>query len=115
VLPFATNTIKIIRSQLGDLQDPYDPPEDYPVPAGKVIATGVRCVIAPPSVNPTLTIGDRLVYTAKLQADPCDIQEGDTIIEANGTVWEALGPFPFQAFFISGTQATLRLVQGLAQ
>jgi hypothetical protein len=114
-LPFATSTITIIRSRLPDDEDPYDPPADWPDPNSQVVASGIRAVVGVPSVNPILTIGDRLVYTSRLQADPCDIQEGDTVIDNYGRMWEALGPTPFGAFMISGMQATLRLVEGLAQ
>jgi hypothetical protein len=37
------------------------------------------------------------------------------VTESSGRIWTALGPTPFGAFFISGMQCQLRLVEGLAQ
>lgn len=114
-IPLSTTLISIVRSTLPDLQDPYDGPQAYPDPSTTVIATGIRAVVGVPTANAILTIGDRVVYTSKLTCDPCDLKESDIVTESSGRIWVALGPTPFGAFSISGMQATLRLVEGLAQ
>lgn len=114
-IPFNTSSIAIVRGLLSPTADPYDPPADYPNPSSYVVATGVRAVVGVPTPNVTLTIGDRIVYTSKLVCDPCDLQESDLVTLSDGRIFVALGPTPFGAFVISGTQATLRLVSGLAQ
>lgn len=114
-IPFFTSTITITRSRLGDLQDPYDPPSDQPTPTTKVVATGVKSVIKPPAANPNLSIGDRVVYDANLICEECDIREGDRVLDSYGRTWDVLGPSPWGAFFLSGMQATLRLVESFAE
>lgn len=114
-LPFSTSTITIVRSLFPTTEDPYDPPSSYPNPSTFVVAVGVPAVVGVPTINPTLTIGERVVYTSRLNCEPCDLQEGDFVTESYGRIFVALGPTPFGAFFISGMQATLRLVQSFAQ
>ena len=114
-IPFATTAITIVRSALPLTEDPYDPPADYPNPDSTLIVTGIRAVVSVPTANTILTIGDRIVYTSKLTCDPCDLREADLVTESSGRIWVCLGPTPFGAFAISGMQAQLRLVQGLAQ
>lgn len=114
-IPFSTSLITIVRSTLSATADPYDPPSTYPNPESVVVAVGIRAVVAPPSASVALTIGDRVVYTSRLICDPVDLREGDLVTENYGRIWEALGPSPWGAFALSGTQATLRLVQGYAQ
>ena len=122
MIPFATTTISIIRSTLSVTEDPYDPPWTmggtdpmYPNPGSSVIVSGIRAVVSVPTANTILTIGDRIVYTSKLTCDPCDLQEADLVTESSGRIWTCLGPTPFGAFFISGMEAQLRLVEGLSQ
>ena len=118
-LPFFTSQISITRTRLSEVADPYDPPSDYPTPESQLVATNIRAVIAPPVANENLSIGGRIVYDARLNCEPCDIRDGDTVTEltglGKGRVWTVLGPTPFEAFFLSGMQATLRLVESFAQ
>lgn len=114
-IPFATTTISIVRDNLAGLQDPYDDPSQYPIPATSTVASGIRAVIKPPTANVNLTIGDRVVLESQLICDPCDLREGDYVTEASGRIWLALGPSPWGAFFLSGMQATLRIVQSFAE
>jgi hypothetical protein len=113
-IPFATTAITIIRSTLSVTADPYDSPAQYPNPDSTVIVTGIRAVVSVPTADTILTIGDRVVYTSKLTCDPCDLQEADLVTESSGRIWKCLGPTPFGAFFISGMEAELRLVEGLS-
>lgn len=117
MIPFNTTLITIVRSLLPVTEDPYDPvtTPGYPNPTSSVIVTGIRAVVSVPTANTILTIGDRIVYTSKLTCDPCDLREADLVTESSGRIWTCLGPTPFGAFFISGMEAQLRLVEGLSQ
>lgn len=87
----------------------------YPTPNTIVVAAGIRAVVRVPTANVILTIGERVVYTSQLTCDPCDLREADIVTESSGRIWECLGPTPFGAFFVSGMQCQLRLVQSFAQ
>ena len=114
-IPFATSHITISRSTISDLDDPYDPVSVFPPTTTVTVANGIRAVIAPPTVNENLTIGERQVYEARLICDTCDLRESDTVTDSYGRQWVALGPSPWGAFFLSGMQATLRLTESFAQ
>lgn len=108
-IPIATTTLTVTRLVYATDVDPYDDPQ----PAPTTTATGVRAVIGTPSANVALSGGQRVEYSAKLTCDPCDIQPGDQVTDAQGGQWEVLWAKPnpglFGWSFINGD---LRLVQG---
>lgn len=114
-IPLATTTITVIRREMTDMEDLYDP-ADYPSPEWTTIVAGVRAVISPPTANPQLTAGTRLTWSASLRSDPCDLQENDHLIDANdGTEWTVLWAREFDAIGLNHMEASLRMVQGFAQ
>lgn len=114
-IPFGTTHLVIVRSTFPLDEDGYDPPADHLSPDSVVVQTGIRAVVTVPTANTVLTIGQRIVYTSKLTADPCDLRPGDLVTESSGLIWTCLWSKAFGAFGISGIEAQLQLVVGLAQ
>lgn len=107
MIPLATNTVTVTRVVETDV-DPYD--ADQPSPT--TIVSGVRAVVSPPSVNVALSGGDKVVYTANLRCDPCDLQAADTVTDNTGTAWFVLWAKEINALGFDFMLAQLRLVQG---
>lgn len=108
MIPLATTAITIVREQFDPLADRAAP--NPPSPA--TIATGIRAVISEPSGSNKLSGGDRIVYTAKLTADLCDLQQNDTVVDSDGTEWRCLWARPKRGFGLDHLVASLRLVTG---
>lgn len=108
-LSLLTLTIQRVTPVPGDdgIVDGYDAE-----PAPTTIASGIRAVIGQPSANVVLSGGDRVVYSATFDADPCSIQPGDVVIDSTGTTWVALDATTIRALGLDHTRGELRLVQG---
>lgn len=76
------------------------------------VASGIRAVIGQPSASVVLAGGDRVVYSATFDADPCSIQPGDVVIDSSGTVWSALFATTVRGLGMDHTNGELRLVSG---
>lgn len=109
-LALTTLTIQRVTPVPGDdgIVDAYDPQ-----PAPTTIASGIRATIGQPSANVVLSGGDRVVYSASFDADPCSIQPGDVVIDGSGTVWSALYATTVYGLGLSHTTGELRLVSGV--
>lgn len=85
MIPLATTQVTILRNELeAGVTDPADNVD----PTVVTIALDVRATIGAPSANAALSTGTRVVYTARLVADPCDIEPEDTVIDqTDGTEW----------------------------
>lgn len=108
-LALVTLTVQRVTPVAGD-DGQFDGYDSAPAPS--TIASGIRAVIGQPSANVVLTGGDRVVYSATFDADPCSIQPGDTIIDSSGTVWSALFSTTIRGLGLDHTRGELRLVTG---
>lgn len=110
MIPFATTTITVQREEVAVDTDGYD--DDLPDPT--TVVSGVRAVIGPPSANVVLSGGDRVVYSAQLRCDPCDIQADDTVVDAsNDDTWVVLWARRVTALGLDFMEAQLRLTTGV--
>lgn len=108
MIPLATTTITVDRVESAVDVDGYDANPPAPTPT----AAGVRAVITPPTANVALSGGDRVVYTAQLRSDPCDIQADDTLTDESGTTWQVLWARRVTALGQDMMTGQLRLVTG---
>jgi hypothetical protein len=109
-IPLHNTRITITRSTATGTTDLYDAPDA----ATETIATGIRAAIDPPSGISQLVAGQRVEYTARMNADPCDLQAFDTVTATDGTTWTVLWARTQTSLGISYVEADLRLVQGFA-
>ena len=102
-------TIQRVTPVAGDdsIVDGYD---NQPDPV--TIASGIRATIGQPEASVVLVGGDRVVYSATFDADPCDIQPGDTIIDGNGFQWTAEWARLVKGLGLDHVQGSLRFVVG---
>jgi hypothetical protein len=111
MIPLATTQLSIARTEPADQPyDPYDSPAVYPTQ----VATGVRAVITAPTANAVLSGGNQVVYAAKVTADLCDLQAGDTVTDATGLTWTVLWARQVLGFGLDHMEGQLRLVEGAA-
>ena len=108
MIPLATTTITVTREEGIVDVDPYDPNP----PAPTTVAAGIRAAISAPTANVALSGGDRVVYTASLRCDPCDITNDDVLTDGTGTVWSVLWARRETAAGLDFILGQLRLVQG---
>lgn len=109
MIPIATSAITITRVEIDPTIDPTKAGDITPT----TIATGVRAVIDTPSASVALSFGDRIVYTARLTCDPCDLQQNDTVIDTVGdTEWRVLWTRLKAGLGLDHRVAQLRLVTG---
>lgn len=110
-IPLSLLTIQVQRSTPiasdDDIADGYDA-----AGAAVIVASGVRAVIGQPSASVVLAGGDRVVFSATFNSDPCDIQPGDTVVASDGTRWIALWSRFSGGFGLDHQEGELRLVQG---
>ena len=108
-ISFAKDRITISRLPVDQTDvDEYD--ADQPLPVQ--VATNVRATIGLPSAAPNLVGGDRIVYNATMVCDPCNIQQGDTVRDAQGTLWTVLTVVPQVGLGLDHYTVALRLVTG---
>lgn len=110
-IPYAKDLISISRLVESDADfDRFDP--DQPVPS--LVTSGVRATISLPGGSATLVGGDRVVFSASMQCDVCDLRPSDTVTDANGTTWMVLTVTQQVGFGLDHLAANLRLVSGAA-
>lgn len=108
MIPLATTSITISRIPADPTRDGYDTP---PPPA--TIATGVRAHLSGPGKSTDLSSGQRIATTWRLDADPCDLQAGDLITDANsGTTYRAMSADRRYGLGLDHTVATLERIDG---
>lgn len=118
-IPIATTHISVLRRPEGagadetGYVDPFtehdqDDPDDSQYVA---VATGVRATIASPAGSRSFGPGGgNVVETVVLQADPCDLQEGDVILDESTDIRYAMTSwFNYEPgrHFIPSSQASL--------
>lgn len=108
MIPIATTTITINRQIFDPKADRADPNPPYP----ETIVDGVRAVISAPSGSNKLSGGDRIVYSAQLTCDPCDLRQNDSVVEPDGTEWRCLWSRRQRGLGLDHQIAALRLVTG---
>lgn len=111
MIPLATTKISVTRVQLDPTIDPTKAGDVTPT----IIAKGVRAVIDTPTASNKLSFGDRIVYTARLTCDPCDLQENDIITDsADGTEteWRVMWTRTSIGLGINHRVAQLRMITG---
>jgi hypothetical protein len=109
-IPLSNTHITITRPVETGSTDLYD----APAPQMTTVATGIRAAINPPSGSTSFTPGQRVIYSARMNADPCDLQEFDTVVADDGTVWTVLWARLVKSLGISYVEADLRLTKGFA-
>jgi hypothetical protein len=109
-IPLSSTRITVTRSTGADqgTLDPYD----SPAPAIETVATGVRARVSEPTADTKLSGGQRVVWTARLVADPTDIRAGDTVTDSEGTVWTVLWASERTGIGLDHTSAGLRMTEG---
>lgn len=108
MIPLATTTISVERVEAAVDVDGYD--DNLPGPT--TVISGVRAVIGAPSANVALSGGDRVVYSATLRCDPCDLQADDTVTDETGTTWVVLWARRVTALGLDFIDGALRLTTG---
>lgn len=113
-LPLSNTTITVSRpasdATAGDWVDGYDANP----PALAEVQSGVAAMIPPPSASARLAGGDRVVYNATMQCDPCDLQNADIVTDdASGNQWTVLWVTPVAGFLgFDHLTVGLRMVEG---
>jgi hypothetical protein len=112
-IPLALLTLTVQRTvpTVGDdgIYDPYDPQTS---PSTTTVAIGVRATIGQPSANVALSGGDRVVYSATFDSDPCPMLPGDLITDSTGTTWTCLFARTVRGLGLDHTAGELRMEVG---
>jgi hypothetical protein len=105
-----TTTVTVNR-----IVDPNPDTDGYDAnqPSARQIETDVRAAVVPPSGTVRLIGGTRVIYSATLQCDVCDIQPQDTITDEQTMLdWTVLWVTQINALGFDHMHAQLRRVEG---
>lgn len=111
-IPLCNTHITITRPVLGQA-DPYDP-DEYPTVTTELVSSGTRAVIDAPTGAPNLVAGQRIRYSARIVADPCDLQAGDSVTSDDGTLWSVQWAREVSALGFTYVEGQVQLTQGYA-
>lgn len=109
MIPLATTTVTVRRSDQDGTKDAYDAVtwSDY--------RTGIRAVIGSVSGTETNTGGQSTTMSARLDCDPIDLRHDDLVVdERTGLTWSVTFTAQRQGFGLDHTVADLVLVQDRA-
>lgn len=108
MIPLATTSISVVRTQTDPNADPYDG-DQTPVD----VASNVRAIINMGGGSVRLVGGQRVVTPAQLVCDPIDLRPGDTVTDdQTGQSWTTLGVSSYPQLGLSHLTAQLRITEG---
>lgn len=107
-VPLATTTITISRIPPDATRDGYDTP-----PSPTTVASGVRAHLSGPGKSTDPTGGLRVATIWRLDADPCDLRAGDTVVDdSTGSTFTAMNADTRYGLGLDHTVASLERVDG---